>query len=170
MKTPPDAPFVIRSFRAEDAGACKSLYRAGPLGGKLADNDTGLDIDDIASAYLGLPGCHFWVAQTSAGEIVGMIGVQHYDADEAQIRRLRVAHAHRRQGIGSALVEAALEFCQEHQYLKITLDTFIESEPAVRLFKKFQFRHERTRDIAGKQLMYFYLDLYSRRQTPNGAD
>ena len=57
-------------------------------------------------------------------------------------------------------METALRFCQEKQYLKITLDTFMEREPAVRLFEKFRFRHDRSRTVAGKELMYFYLDLY----------
>ena len=38
------------------------LYREGLLGGKIAENDSGLDIDDIGSAYLTPPGNCFWVA------------------------------------------------------------------------------------------------------------
>ena len=95
------------------------------------------------------------------GEVVGMIGVQHHEAGSAEIRRLRVANAYRRRGIGSALVEAAVRFCEERNYLKVTLDTFMEREPAIRLFEKFRFRHFRTRNLAGKDLMYFLLDLYA---------
>ena len=89
-----------------------------------------------------------------------MIGVQHHDRDEAQVRRLRVAQAHRRKGIGSALLETALKFCQDRGYLKITLDTFMDREPAIKLFEKFRFKHSRTRKVNGKELLYFYLDLY----------
>jgi ribosomal protein S18 acetylase RimI-like enzyme len=147
------------------------------ISGKIADNDTGFDIDDIDAAYMKPPGNHFWVAEAppvsatpgtqspdadpATGMVVGMIGVQHYDDGAAEIRRLRVARTHRRRGIGSALVERALTFCQEHQYLKITLDTFMEREPAIKLFQKFRFRHSRTRSVGDKQLMYFYLDLYT---------
>ena len=80
--------------------------------------------------------------------------------------RLRVANDHRRRGIGSMLVEAALRFCQEHQYLKIALDTFMDREPAIKLFEKFRFRHSRTRTYAGKELLYFYLDLYTVERRP----
>lgn len=149
----------IRSFRPEDQEACQRLYIDGLAGGKLAENDTGLDIDDIQGAYM-CHGNHFWVAISSAGEIVGMIGVQQHDEGVGEIRRLRVSTAHRRKGIGSKLMESALKFCNDHNYLKITLDTFMDREPAIRLFEKFHFRHSRTRELHGKELLYFYLDIY----------
>src|SRR5688500_12423264 len=107
-------PITIRSFRASDAAACEQLYREGLLGGKIAENDTGLDMDDVQSAYLSNPGSHFWVAELpDTKEIVGMIGVQHHEDNCGEIRRLRVGQDHRRKGIGSALVETALKFCQQ---------------------------------------------------------
>ena len=38
----------------------------------------------------------------------------------------------------------------------------MEREPAIKLFEKFRFRHNRTRNVGGKDLMYFYLDLYTQ--------
>jgi ribosomal protein S18 acetylase RimI-like enzyme len=149
----------IRSFTSADLPACQTLYVEGLLGGKIAENDTALDLDDITTVYM-KPGNHFWVAESERGKVVGMVGVQHHETSTAEIRRLRVASDHRRRGIGSALVEAALGFCQENHYIKITLDTFMEREPAINLFRKFRFRHDHTRSVAGKELMYFYLDLY----------
>jgi ribosomal protein S18 acetylase RimI-like enzyme len=159
---PPETPFRIRDFRPEDLPACRKLYVEGLIAGKLAENDTGSDIDDIEWAYTKPPGNHFWVAETTTAppEVVGMIGVQAHEAECGEIRRLRVRSDHRRKGIGSALVEAALRFCQEKGYLKIQLDTFVDREAAVRLFEKFRFRHSRTRKVGDKELMYFYLDLY----------
>jgi ribosomal protein S18 acetylase RimI-like enzyme len=156
---------AIRSFKREDLPSCRKLYKEGLLGGKLAENDTGLDIDDIEQAYLSSPDDHFWIAETN-GEVVGMIGVQHHEEGNGEIRRLRVAEAHRRKGIGSMLVEQALKFCQQKGYLKITLDTFVEREAAIKLFEKFRFRHSRTKNVAGKEMMYFYLDLYTGEQAP----
>jgi hypothetical protein len=46
--------------------------------------------------------------------------------------------------------------------LKIALDTFVEREPAIKLFEKFHFRHSRTRAVGDKEVMHFYLDLYQR--------
>jgi ribosomal protein S18 acetylase RimI-like enzyme len=175
MPTSPDNSFRIRSYMPQDLAACRHLYVEGMIGGKLAENDTGLDIDDIEQAYMRPPGNHFWVAETTAitdgkaGQVVGMIGVQHHEEGVGEIRRLRVRHDMRRQGIGSALVEQALKYCQENNYLKITLDTFMEREPAIRLFEKFRFKHSRSRNVAGKDLMYFYLDLYMRDQSQSSA-
>lgn len=164
MESGGPANFHVRSFRTEDAGACAVLYREGLIGGQIADNDTGLDIDDIARAYLSSPTSHFWVAETQGErpEVVGMIGVQQHEDGIGEIRRLRVRGDHRRRGIGKALVETALDFCRERGFLKVTLDTYMEREPAIGLFEKFQFRHTRTRSIGGKDIMHFYLDLYHR--------
>jgi GNAT superfamily N-acetyltransferase len=158
----PSPSFRVREFQSRDLPACRKLYVDGMLGGKLAENDTGFDIDDIEWAYMKPPGNHFWVAETlpPPGEVVGMIGVQAHEAGCGEIRRLRVRSDHRRKGIGSALVEAALRFCQERGYLKIELDTFVERGAAIRLFEKFRFRHSRSRKVGDKELMYFYLDLY----------
>jgi ribosomal protein S18 acetylase RimI-like enzyme len=157
----PTAACQVRSFRPDDLPACRRLYREGLIGGEIAENDTGLDVDDIDSVYMHSPGNHFWVAENPEGQVVGMVGVQHWEEESAgQIRRLRVAEDHRRRGVGTALVETALKFCQENHYLKITLDTFMEREPAIQLFKKFRFRHESTRLVGNKELMYFYMDLY----------
>jgi ribosomal protein S18 acetylase RimI-like enzyme len=151
--------FKIRSFDSADQAVCFGLYLEGVVGGQAAANDSGLDMDDIQMAYLKPKGNHFWVAE-SEGQIVGMIGVMGGEGT-GEIRRLRVTKAFRRRGIGSALLEEAVTFCREQNYLKIALDTFVEREPAMRLFEKFKFRHGKTRVYADKELMYFYLDLYS---------
>ncbi len=161
MSQAPSIPATIRTFEKKDHRACEALYREALLGGKLAENDTGLDIDDIDAAYLSVPGSHFWVAENDRGEVVGMIGVQQHDAGVGEMRRLRVRADHRRRGIGSALLETALSFCRDRQYLKIKLDTFIDFEPAIRLFDKYQFRHSHVREVGDRQLLYFYLDLYN---------
>jgi ribosomal protein S18 acetylase RimI-like enzyme len=150
----------VRSYTPQDRQACRTLYREGLVGGRIAPNDSGIDIDDINMAYLDCDKSHFWVAENEQGEIVGMVGVQHADPGVGEIRRLRVRQDSRRRGVGTALMETAVRFCREHQFLKITLDTFMEREPAIRLFEKFHFNHSRTRKVGEKELLYFYLDLY----------
>src|SRR5215211_6640144 len=136
----PNLPITIREARPEDYAACRKLYLEGLIGNsKIAENDTGLDIDDIAAAYMSSPDNHFWVALNKEGEVVGMIGVQQCEHGVGEIRRLRVRQDSRRRGVGSALMEQAVKFCRERQFLKITLDTFMEREPAVKLFEKFFF-------------------------------
>jgi ribosomal protein S18 acetylase RimI-like enzyme len=157
----PPIPVRIRSFEPRDAAVCRDLFAEGRLDGLLAENDTGLDIDCIADSYMKDPGSHFFVAESEQGEVVGMIGVMRQESGVGEIRRLRVRTDARRRGIGAKLLEAAVAFCKEKQYLKIRLDTYMDREPAIHLFEKFKFRHSRTRDLHGKQLLYFYLDLYS---------
>lgn len=153
---------TIRSFRPADAEICKKLYSEGRIFGKNAENDTGLDIDDIQCAYMNVPGGHFWVAEIETCEVVGMIGVQQHSTGEGEIRRLRVRPDQKGKGIGSMLLEIALRHCKESQHLKVTLDTFMDSEPAFKMFGQFKFKHSRTRELGEKSLHYFYLDLYSK--------
>lgn len=64
------------------------------------------------------------------------------------------------------MLERAIRFCVEKNYLKVTLDTFVRRDAAVRLLEKFRFRLDRTRSVGQKELAYFYLDLYASRQAP----
>jgi GNAT superfamily N-acetyltransferase len=163
-------PWKIRSFRPSDLAACRKLYVEGLLGGKLAENDTALDIDDIDAVYMHTDGNHFWIAENLFGEIVGMIGVQHHEEGVGQVRRLRVRQDHQRRGIGKALLEAAIKFCQKNEYLKIAMESFAERKTTVEMFSKLGFRHGNTRHFAGKELLYFYLDLYSGPPRPRKDD
>ena len=89
-----------------------------------------------------------------------MIGVLHSDG-MGEIRRLRVRSDVRGRGIGITLLEHAVRFCKDKNYLKVALDTYIEREEAIKLFAKHQYRLDRTRQYAGKEMIYFYLDLYT---------
>ena len=151
--------YQLRSFRAADLDACQRLYREGILSGRLAENDSGLDIDDIDSAYMKPHGNHFWVAE-SEGKIVGMIGVILSDGT-GEIRRLRVADGYRGHKLGSTLLENSVRFCRENNYLKVALDTHIDRETALKIFEAQHFKLGTTRTYNGKDLMVFYLDLYS---------
>ena len=157
---PTSTEWRIRSFGDGDQRACEGLYSAGIISGSLAPNDTAFDIADIAAAYTKNAGSHFWVATMNDGEVVGMIGVQHHEAGIGEIRRLRVAQERRRRGIGSALVEAAVRFCGEQQYLKVAVDTYVDQEAVIKLLAKFHFRLSRKKQVGERETMYFYLDLY----------
>lgn len=163
-----DVSVQIRSFEPGDQASCAHLYAEGLAGRFIPENDTGVDLDNIQAVYM-KPGNHFWVAEAPGGKIVGMVGVQNYEFGSGEIRRLRVDPNFRRRGIGTRLVETAVQFCEQHNYLKITLDTFMDREPAIRLFEKFHFRHFRTRRVAEKELMYFLLDLYAGEQPRKGG-
>ena len=150
----------VRLAAAGDHATVRKLFTAGLLEGQVRDSDTGADIENLQDAYFSDDGeSAFWVAETDT-EVIGMIGVQKTGESAAEIRRLRVLENSRRQGVGTALMEKALSFCQRHGYLKIILDVRIERSPAIGLFGKFGFQLARTRDIDGQKLLDFYLDLY----------
>ena len=161
MSELPPIPVNIRTYEPRDRDVVKRLYVEGLIGGHIAPNDTGLDIEDVQGAYFSSPGNHLWVAENEKGEVVGMIAVQIYRQSEGEIRRLRVRQDARRRGIGAKLLETAIQWCKDFGCLKVTLDTYMERDPALKLFEKFKFKHSRTRDVSGKSLLYFYLDLYS---------
>lgn len=158
--TPDLEPVSVRLATAEDQAAIEALYLGGGEDGHLRGNDTGADIMHMADAYLSSDGTSgFWVAEHD-GEIVGMIGVQRTSADSADVRRLRVQPRFRRRGIGSRLLETAIDFCRDNGYLKVVLDVRVERGPAIAMFRKFGFTHAADREVGGRQTLDFYLDLY----------
>jgi len=151
---------AFRLATAQDQPAIEQLYLGGGEDGHLRDNDTGADIIHLRDAYLHPDGTSgFWVALLDGG-IIGMIGVQRTSDDSADVRRLRVLPQYRRRGVGSRLLETAIDFCREQGYLKVVLDVRVERAPAVAMFQKFGFTHAADRDVDGRQTIDFYLDLY----------
>ena len=151
---------VVRLGRDTDHPAFRELFQESILEGLVGDNDTGADIDNLQEGYFGDGGQSAFWAAAFEDYVIGMIGVQKIAENAAEVRRLRVRSAYRRRGIGAVLMEKALIFCQRHGYLKVVLDVRIERGPAIALFQKFGFKHARTRDIGGRKLLDFYIDLY----------
>ena len=144
----------------DDHAAVRDLFENGLIEGFVAENDTGADMENIAEAYFSDEGqSALWVADYDES-VIGMIGVQKTSDHGAEIRRLRVRSDYRRKGVGAKLMEQALTFCRHHGYLKVTLDVRIERGPAIALFEKFGFQLNRTREINGRRMLDFYVDLY----------
>ncbi|MHC4776123.1 MAG: GNAT family N-acetyltransferase [Planctomycetota bacterium] len=152
---------TVRLARAEDYAALRTLFKQGMIEGQVRGSDTGADIENVAEAYFSDEGqSALWVADYN-DDIIGMIGVQKTSDHEAEVRRLRVREDYRRRGLGAKLVEQALGFCQHHGYLKVMLDVRIERAPAIKLFEKFGFKLARQRELEGRKVLDFYLDIYS---------
>ena len=150
----------VRLAAEHDHPSLRELFEESVLEGLVGDNDTGADIDNLREGYFTDEGASsFWVAEHTA-LVIGMIGVQKTDTNAAEVRRLRVRGTFRRLGVGTLLMEKALAFCRHQGYLKVSLDVRIERGPAIALFTKFGFALARTRDISGRKLLDFYLDLY----------
>ena len=150
----------MRLVADEDHPSVRELFRAGLIEGLVPENDTGADMENITEAYFSDEGqSALWVADYD-NAIIGMVGVQKTSDHGAEVRRLRVHAGFRRKGVGAKLMEQALSFCRHHGYLKVTLDVRIERGPAIALFEKFGFQLNRTREINGRRMLDFYVDLY----------
>lgn len=157
----------VRTWEPRDQGAVLDLFETGRLVGMPMPNDTAADLDNIPDAYLRNERDHFWVAEYD-GQPVGMIGVAEDDSHRAEIRRLRVSPAYKGNGIAVRLLDTALKFCNKHGYLKVVLDTAIESNSAKEIFDRCSFHYNRTRTVGGKELVEFYLDLYHDPRQESG--
>ena len=151
---------AIRHAGEADIEVLRELFDRSRSEGNLRENDTGADLEHLLEGYLDCDGSGFWVAD-HGGTVVGMIGVQRLTDSSAEVRRLRVRLEFRRRGIGRLLMEHALDFCRQKQYLKVVLDVALEHTGAVSMFEGFGFTHGHTRELDGRTLLDFYLDLYS---------
>jgi len=154
------AEISMRLVADDDHASVRELFRAGLIEGLVPENDTGADMENITEAYFSDEGYSaLWVADYEQ-TVIGMVGVQKTSEHGAEVRRLRVHSDYRRKGVGAKLMEQALTFCRHHGYLKVTLDVRIERGPAIALFEKFGFQLNRTREINGRRMLDFYVDLY----------
>lgn len=150
----------IRLAEPNDLDALRDLFNQSLIEGQIDNGDTGEDIENLQDWYFSDDGASgFWVAEYE-GKVIGMIGVRSMHDDSAEVRRLRVAPAYRRQGVGSRLMEQAVRFCKDQGYLKVRLDVRSERTPAIAMFEKLGFVHSRTREMGGRKRLDFYLDLY----------
>lgn len=104
------------------------------------------ELGRIEEYYLSRPDQGFWVAEDRA--VIGMVGIERRDSDSAELRRMAVRTAQRRQGIGRALLATAEAFCRECGYRTLVLSTSELQVPAMRLYEASGFRLERRETAA----------------------
>ena len=139
---------IIRRYRPSDQGAVIALFRefmwelAPPsLGGEFQayiERAIGEELGRIEEYYFKRPDQGFWVAET--GAVIGMVGIERCDADTAELRRMAVARAQRKKGVGRALLATAEAFCVKHGYRKLVLWTQSNLLEARRIYQACGFR------------------------------
>ncbi len=94
---------VIRSFQARDQISARQLIQAG-LGEHFGciDPSRNQDLTDIQASYVARG--HTFVVAEIEGELVGTGALVTESPEAARIVRMSVTKAHRRQGIGRAIV------------------------------------------------------------------
>lgn len=95
------------------------------------------------------PHAAVFVAESS-GEIVGRLSLareSHPASLHVADLGLMVAAGRRRQGIGRALLEQAVQWAREVGVAKLELHVFPYNEPAIRLYERFGFEREGVRRL-----------------------
>jgi RimJ/RimL family protein N-acetyltransferase len=90
------------------------------------------------------PNAAVFVAEDD-GRIVGRLSIardQHPASRHVADLGLMVAMTHRRQGIGTRLLETALDWARESEVRKLELHVFPHNEAAIKLYEKFGFVKE----------------------------
>jgi len=141
--------YTIRSFTEKDAQGVKGLIlsiltKEYPFD-KSAYSDS--DLDTIGEVYGGVRDSFF--VSEGEGAIVGTVGVKEDEKDSALLRRFFVMPDHRKKGIGSRLLEKALDFCKSQGYSKVIFRCTDRMKDAMSLCEKKGFKKEESLDMGG---------------------
>jgi RimJ/RimL family protein N-acetyltransferase len=144
------ATFVVRPADPGDAAALKRLGDevAAEPEGWLATQEGWRSVGDerrYLRAIRRYPHAAVFVAEAEDGSIIGRLSIardQHPASRHVADLGLMVAHSHRRQGIGGALLAAAVDWAREHDISKLELHVFPYNEPAIRLYEKLGYKRE----------------------------
>ncbi|MFG0257117.1 MAG: GNAT family N-acetyltransferase [Phycisphaerales bacterium JB043] len=151
-----------RRASQSDARGILALFERSIQDGMASKDDAAGDLHDVMGFYETGEGLgRFWVVEDAEHGIVGMIGVIPEQEHVARMRRLHVHPSMRMKGIGSCLVSQALQHCHDNGFVKIHLETDEFQKAAIALFTRFGFRHQRTKEGDNRNIMEFYIDLYS---------
>ena len=142
--------FVVRPAEPTDAQGVKELgdeVSAEPEGW-LATQDGWRSVGDerrYLRAIRRYPHAAVFVAEAEDGQIVGRLSLardQHPASRHVADIGLMVAQSHRRQGIGTALLQAAVDWARANDIQKVELHVFTYNQAAIKLYERFGFERE----------------------------
>jgi len=143
------------TFRPGDIGQIISLH------GVIAHGDFGYDcrLEAYVAEHLGRfagednPKSRIWVVDDNEG-IVGTVAIVDAGNDVAQLRWFAVHPRASGKGMGTALLDKALRFCQRQHYEEVFLWTVEGQEIARAMYNKngFELVEENTHEAWGKTL------------------
>jgi ribosomal protein S18 acetylase RimI-like enzyme len=148
---------VVRVEQLHRQGIAEQAFPAVDFEPPKPKMGSGLEPDERSEGY--------WIAELETSKplattIVGTITLRPLDDHVVEARRLYVDPGSRGRGIGLRLLEQLVETCREMGYLKVVLDVGHGSTQAVGLFGRLGFQLAREREIDGRTLLDFYLDIY----------
>ncbi|MEX2644900.1 MAG: GNAT family N-acetyltransferase [Gaiellaceae bacterium] len=141
---------IIRPAEPADAEALVALGRAvgsEPGGWLLTTSDWRSAGDErrYLKAIRRYPNAAVFVAESDEGDLVGRLSLsrdQHPSSSHVADLGLMVAAGWRRQGIGRALLEAAVEWARGAGVRKLELHVFPHNGGAIKLYESFGFERE----------------------------
>lgn len=147
----------VRKYKPEDSAGVKNLIlsileKEYPFD-RSAYQDT--DINDISGTYSGEDNVFFVIEGDK--KIIGTVGVKKDQTGSALIRRLFVDEKHRRKGLGTMLLEKAIDFCKSEHYKEIIFRTTDRMKQAMNLCKKMGFVEKENLEVSGFHIHKFVL-------------
>ncbi len=129
MRQPAELPFAIRRMTLEDLPkvmAIEQVSFSNPWSYEMVKKELSHDWSTVLLAEQG-------------GEVLGF-AIFWLVVDELHVLNVAVAHAHRRQGIGRAVMEAALEVGLTHRCRIATLEVRRSNQAAIALYNSLGFK------------------------------
>ena len=130
---------VIRQARPEDAPAMARLMAAVAEERDGIATEPPVDVDERAALFARTADAT--VVADAGGQIVGMIHVEVSRFGFGELGML-VDAAWRGRGVGSALVDAAIDWGRRHGLHKLSLEVFTTNAAAIALYRKYGFVEE----------------------------
>ena len=133
----PDVPFQVRPARDGDRLRLALLYAAVAEERDGIATEPPVDVEARAASWT-LDGTLVAHAGTT---IIGSLHVERSRFGFGELG-MAVAREWRRQGVGAALLEAAIAWAREHGLHKLSLSVFPHNTAAIALYRKFGFVEE----------------------------
>jgi [ribosomal protein S18]-alanine N-acetyltransferase len=119
---------IVRRFAASDVPAVLAILQESPEAAAWSQESL-LQLDFAAPT----------VSVADRDGIVAGFLIGRSAADEFEILNMAVSGAHRRHGIGSKLLESALEVSRQTGISRVYLEVRASNEPAIALYKRHGF-------------------------------
>ena len=133
------ADFVVRQARPEDAQAMARLMAAVAEERNGIATEPPVDVEERAALFARTTDAS--VVADSGGQIVGMLHVEVGRFGFGDLGML-VDAAWRGRGVGSALVQAGIEWARRQGLHKLCLEVFPTNSAVIALYRKFGFVEE----------------------------
>lgn len=148
-----DRTVEIRPARSQDGERVRGLI-AGIMGSEFSADSRAYpvqDLDDLPGSYGG-PRDIFLVAE-EGGKIVGTVAIKEESPEKALLRRVFVSGAYRGKGLGSQLLNKAMQFCFDHDYKTVQFRGSERMQAALQLCLRNGFEKQEETELAGIRLM-----------------